>query len=1625
MKKTLFLFFLLCVFLQNGFAQNPDNLKPVVPYSVFPIGAMRGAVADTLSHMYGMNFNWMGFWGGGTTAPFPIHSKLQRLDTSQHIPPLTDPFFWDASNTNKPKFNDTLQDFLIYQAAHCNDIRVWMPGTSGITNEYVYGWNYKKGSLISPSVPEWKIDTVGTNSGDSVLSDLGSAQIDPFTGNGFSSFTPTKWHIYKTYYDFVFFFDSTQLASVGSDSDLLYALDFWVKPADSSTFSKWTTEWITRAEYNALPIANTQATGHTVQADSLFHWFDKPVRQTHNYKVVRRFLNLRNYYHYGDTVTQIISTNTGNFVGDTLVTGVPQVEVRLRSFKKIPIFVRGLRIRDWRAEQLLSGKADDTLKTAISHMLSINGNKNYKSWVIGNENIYKEFHAWSYVNNLLVGMHAPPADILSPPWKDNDLFMRVLRDQTEFGSSQLRGIVWDEESVLNVPWVFRGTNSDILNHLTMARPSSITASRYAAGSRPLPGALTADSANLFKNAVYVLNDHTQFTNESQNNILGYSSEANGGGAGDYQSLLGNARSAYELDPAHPIPYYLMAPTIVTPWSFPKWSVDSLFLTRRDSLFFYIRDSLSKSPALAWAMADTQAGLWGDSVYYTNIMYPYIHPHVGNNLDESALFDVMYANRSPSPAELSYQMWKGVLTGMKGYALNVGYTDFIQQHGFIRDSCFFCTTDSSRPALLKSDEQKNLQVLSYTLQTPYRARYSFFDYPYEYYRWLKLLPGFAQLGINIRSMITQELGPIAPTLAVLQWKGSVSWHKRDSTLTYLSRMPIKNLHSKALTGAIDSTNSSYVQVSVFQHPTDSVAKFIAVQNRLLWCNAANTDTTDYRKISFQVDSTKFGSFSKVTLWKITDVSGQLRDAIVTSRDTFSFTVKPGQGKLFRIAPAIGLTLGGMAMNLFNNARHLAPIENDTAVVKYAATYERSRKIAVSYTSETPTGSSKRTTSNPVDSLIDTSGNAYTPSIAYNKPTNRMGIVYARTLFGTTIPQIDTTSIIFSRTPYSQPYGFNVKQTIAVLIHQHDPNDPFFANPAIVPTNDTANEFWISYRDSTRGGALVIMGKNGNKVNTVYFDAGNPSSTKFISLATHKEFDTVRIAFEEYGSGSTQIYYTQAVFQPANSILLKPVKNVSSSSKSCQHHLPQITTSKRGSTDIVWEATRSSIQGTLTHETHYVMLRARSITNGWTALEVMTPLVDDVPNEEAGAYHLFPNVAASDTLYLDTLAWQASKRVTWNNPVTGRIGLAQLGRIMSDEVLNWETFSLIEDSYEPAMPMLHRLNDVKHPFLYRSPTTNEDGNYQARILQYDFPQTPVTPLKIKLQSVAITKNNLDCNYLLSVAFGGIFVTRDTSSMQIAAASYNPYPNGVDTTSQFGWNDNRFRSEIFSLNTNDTLSYNRYFQIGNFEVGDTAHMANALVDSNDYLKLRINLRRSSDNSLIAVLDSCKLTKNNVFIQTVSGLDTTKLFIAPTSFSEIAYISLEGSRGNDTNSFVIENDEMYDGYIINEIPFFIDSDSYKKGSPITAMPSKGNAGQLKVTIVPNPFHTTAHISVDVPANIPLNITLFDELGRKVTELANGVGMQSHSEFTLTSQTLSTGLYYLRVQSGSEVVTRKVQLLK
>ncbi len=181
--------------------------------------------------------------------------------------------------------------------------------------------------------------------------------------------------------------------------------------------------------------------------------------------------------------------------------------------------------------------------------------------------------------------------------------------------------------------------------------------------------------------------------------------------------------------------------------------------------------------------------------------------------------------------------------------------------------------------------------------------------------------------------------------------------------------------------------------------------------------------------------------------------------------------------------------------------------------------------------------------------------------------------------------------------------------------------------------------------------------------------------------------------------------------------------------------------------------------------------------------------------------------------------------------------------------------------------------------------------------------------------------------------------------------------------------------------------------------------------------------NDSIIAILDSARL-KQSGFIQSPSSADSGKRNI-PVTFADSVYLTMEMSRGDTTNHFVLtriemHGDEVYDSFAPLDT-------SFKKAAPSTWQPSPSSSiGEpIKVSVIPNPFQTSATVSIDASEDIPLNVTLFDELGRRVTQLSNGTPNNAHSVFTLNSESLTSGSYYLRVQSGIQVVTRKIQLLK
>ncbi len=84
-----------------------------------------------------------------------------------------------------------------------------------------------------------------------------------------------------------------------------------------------------------------------------------------------------------------------------------------------------------------------------------------------------------------------------------------------------------------------------------------------------------------------------------------------------------------------------------------------------------------------------------------------------------------------------------------------------------------------------------------------------------------------------------------------------------------------------------------------------------------------------------------------------------------------------------------------------------------------------------------------------------------------------------------------------------------------------------------------------------------------------------------------------------------------------------------------------------------------------------------------------------------------------------------------------------------------------------------------------------------------------------------------------------------------------------------------------------------------------------------------------------------------------------------------------------------------------------------------------LIVEAYPDPFNPSTKISVIAPASGHSSIAVFDLLGREMLELHNGDLNAGIHNFTLDAGTWAAGIYFVRVQSGSEQAIQRIHLLK
>jgi len=78
-----------------------------------------------------------------------------------------------------------------------------------------------------------------------------------------------------------------------------------------------------------------------------------------------------------------------------------------------------------------------------------------------------------------------------------------------------------------------------------------------------------------------------------------------------------------------------------------------------------------------------------------------------------------------------------------------------------------------------------------------------------------------------------------------------------------------------------------------------------------------------------------------------------------------------------------------------------------------------------------------------------------------------------------------------------------------------------------------------------------------------------------------------------------------------------------------------------------------------------------------------------------------------------------------------------------------------------------------------------------------------------------------------------------------------------------------------------------------------------------------------------------------------------------------------------------------------------------------------------PNPFNPTTKIKYTIPEIGRVKLTIYDQLGQKVTELVNEVQSAGRYEITFSAERLASGVYFYRIEAGKFSNVKKMMILK
>ena len=213
-------------------------------------------------------------------------------------------------------------------------------------------------------------------------------------------------------------------------------------------------------------------------------------------------------------------------------------------------------------------------------------------------------------------------------------------------------------------------------------------------------------------------------------------------------------------------------------------------------------------------------------------------------------------------------------------------------------------------------------------------------------------------------------------------------------------------------------------------------------------------------------------------------------------------------------------------------------------------------------------------------------------------------------------------------------------------------------------------------------------------------------------------------------------------------------------------------------------------------------------------------------------------------------------------------------------------------------------------------------------------------------------------------------------------------------------------------DSIDCADYIQDGTVDVLDIVAIVNIIIDG--------RITSSATKANLIINDNIVTLHANGFIgavqMTISHENSFSI-----NLTNKAMVADYNTNGNITTLIIVapDSEELFStnsNFTIDEI-IVVNEESY---IPVD-MPSEFMVSKA----YPNPFNPSTSISIHIPSSDFVNVNVYNVMGQKVAALYNGSMAAGSHTITWNASNMTSGMYFIRTESKSEVSIQRVSLVK